>query len=268
MCLILYGAFSVFLPLSLKPWKIMEGIWSSVHYRFWNLELQPWKQEVCGVTLFYFDMGPLLTWGESFWGETYELDSLPTIPLKADLPSEPSKQMTGFVSKFLAPWAQPQEPNMCRTAPQRFSCHFLSPAVAPMAPGFIFLVMVEIRGEECHPESHQGKKSFSGSFLLATIIYKRSYKIISFFQSLGRRAAGALVADACRHPVACARSPFQLGHPVTLKAQPLLMAHWGHSSWTRPFTGWYQLHIFCILNHIKYWIILKTSIFLFHSFLE
>lgn len=184
MCRILYGAFSVFLPLSLKPWKIMEGIWNSVHYRFWNLELQLWKQEFCGVTLFYFDMGPLLTRGESFWGETYELDSLPTIPLKADLPSEPSKQMTGFVSRFLAPWAQPQEPNMCRTAPQRFSCHFLSPAMASMGPGFIFLVIVEIRGEECHPQSHQGKKAFLEASYLPPLSIREAIKLFHFSSPL------------------------------------------------------------------------------------
>lgn len=48
------------------------------------------------------------------------------------------------------------------------------------------------------------------------------FHLSSLFREEGK---GAFRADIGRHPGVCARNPFQLGHPVSLKGQPLLMAH-------------------------------------------
>lgn len=190
MCLILYGAFSVFLPLSLKPWKIMEGIWSSVHYRFWNLELQPWKQEVCGVTLFYFDMGPLLTWGESFWGETYELDSLPTIPSKQTYPvSPPSKWQDSWASSLLL-GPNHRNPTCAGQHLKDFLAIFSVLPWLPWLQASYFWLWWKSEGRNVILKAIRAKKAFLEASYLPPLSIREAIKLFHFSSPLGGEQQG------------------------------------------------------------------------------
>lgn len=282
MCLVLCGAFSVFVPLRLKPWQITEGIWSSVLYRFcW-----PGAAAVKTGSLWcYFVLlwrGPptylKLCWGKVILRRDFWAGFLTSHPPQHSLtrwslqendrvheqlpcslgPISGTQGVQDSTSQLLLPF-----PQSCRgshgsrlhisgySRKQRGGMASAKPA-PPIRTTKAFL--------------EAPSKLFTSH--LPPLSIRETMKLFHLSSLFRGGEEGALRADVGRHPVLCARNPFQLGHPVSLKGQPLLMAHWGRSTWVQPFTGWYQLHIFCILNHIKHWIILNTSIFLFHSFLE
>lgn len=78
-----------------------------------------------------------------------------------------------------------------------------------------------IKTTKAFPES--SRKLFMSH--LPPLSVRETMRLFHFSSLFREGEQGVLRADAGGHPVVCARSPFQLYHPMGLKVELLLMAH-------------------------------------------
>lgn len=163
-----------------------------------------------------------------------QLSSLPALPAQNNrlpLPSEPSRVAAGFLGKFLSPWSPITGAQGCRGQHLRHSLDLFPQSLnGSHGARFIFLGTSERRGEGWYQQSlplSSEEQSFprSPSKLLMSHLLplpvRGAVKVVRF-SSLLREGQGELSMDAGRHPVVCARSPFQLCKPGSPKVQPFL----------------------------------------------